>query len=646
MSNRLALEDSPYLQQHKNNPIDWFPWCDEAFLIAKNENKPIFISIGCSSCHWCHVMEKEVFEDEKIAKFVNDHFICIKVDREERPDIDKHYQEVYQLLNRRAGGWPTSIFATPENKAFYAGTYIPLHSRGGDVNMIGFSEITKIIAEKIAENNEQIFKNADEIESFLRPTDHPKEATKLTEDIYKNFLLQAERNFEKTYGGFSHSPKFPHTATLNALLDISLLYANNDANKMLTFTLDNMIKGGLYDLVEGGFCRYSTDEKWLVPHFEKMTYDNALLCELYTKTYLKCKENNYLHVAKQTADFMLKSMQENNLFYSASDADSDEGEGHYFTYTKDEVLLALQKHGYESNEISTILKLLHVSDKGNFDGRNIIRYEESVQSEWFANVMNILNSIRASRKYPFIDKKVQTSWNAMMIKALFVLSKVDRKYNNIAKEHLNMLLKTMFIDGELYHSTLIHKTPKIKAFLEDYAYIGVALITAYEATSDELYLIHAQRFANKALEEFYDNGRWFFSKGEFTTQAEISDNTYPSTVSVMIDLLLSLGSLVEEKYRTFAFKTLEYNSYELGRKPIYTPYMLSQMLRYLKGDRIIKSNNNNLHNNAADIAHIRYPFILKQINTEDDFLVCGTNSCFANTKDVTKLEEIIIKSIF
>ncbi len=651
MQNRLAYEDSPYLQQHKNNPIDWFPWCDEAFETAQKENKPIFISIGYSSCHWCHVMEKEVFENEEIAKFVNAHFICIKVDREERPDIDKHYQEVYQLLNRRSGGWPTSIFATPQNKPFFAGTYIPPYTKEEVTNSIGFSEITKVIAEKIAQNDTQLFKNADEVVNFLKPSEHSKEATKLNEDFYKNFLVQAERNFEKTYGGFSHSPKFPHTATLNTLLNIATLYENKEAKKMVTFTLDNMIKGGMYDLVEGGFCRYSTDEKWLVPHFEKMTYDNALLCELYTKAYLACevpagyKEENYLHVAKKTADFMLSSMQENNLFYSASDADSDEGEGSYFTYAKEEVCSALEKHGYEKNEIASIIKHLHVSDHGNFEERNIIRYEESVKSEWYENVINILSSLREQREYPFIDKKVQTSWNAMMIKALFTLSNIDLRYKEIAITHMDALLKTMFIDGELYHSTLIHKAPKVKAFLEDYAYIGVALIAAYEVSCDELYLIHAQRFANKALEEFYDKGRWFFSKGEFTTQAQISDNTYPSTVSVMIDLLLSLGSLVEEKYRTFAFKTLEYNSYDLGRKPIFAPYMLDQMLRYLKEDRVIKSNSKNLQMSSIDIAHINYPYILKKATMDEDFLVCGTNSCFANTKESTKLQELILNSL-
>jgi hypothetical protein len=643
MKNKLQYEDSPYLRQHKNNPIDWYPWCDEAFEKAKNENKPIFISIGYSSCHWCHVMEHEVFENETVAEFVNEHFICIKVDREERPDIDKHYQEVYQLLNRRAGGWPTSIFATPQNKPFYAGTYIPLNNRE---QMLGFSEITKIIAEKIAKKDEQLFKNADEIVNYLKPSDHPQKATKLHEDFYKNFLLQVKNNYESVYGGFSHSPKFPQTATLTTLLNIFSLYGEQEAKDIVEKTLSTMCLGGMYDLVQGGFCRYSTDEKWLIPHFEKMTYDNALLCELYTKMYFTCKDENYLTIAKESADFMLQYMQEDNLFYSASDADDEGGEGFYFTYTYDEVYDALLEANFDENEIPSILQALHISHKGNFEERNIIRYEESKKNDWYPKVISVLASIRETRTYPFIDKKVQTSWNAMMIKALFALGKTDERYCEIAKKHLDRLLETMFLDGELYHATLIHKVPKIKAFLEDYAFLGSALISAYEATSEELYLIYAQRFANKALEEFYDNGRWFFSKGEFTTQAEIGDNTYPSSVSVMIDLLLSLGSFVEDKYRVFAFKTLEYNSYELGRRPLYYPYMLSQMIRYLKGDRIIKTSSKNLKNNASTIASINYPYILQYTTQSEEFLVCGQESCFANTHNATELDSIINKSIF
>jgi uncharacterized protein len=645
MKNRLQYEDSPYLRQHENNPIDWYPWCDEAFEKAKNENKPIFISIGYSSCHWCHVMEEEVFENETAATFVNEHFVCIKVDREERPDIDKHYQEVYQLLNRRAGGWPTSIFATPLNKPFFAGTYLPLHNKE-NMNVLGFIEITKVIAEKIANNDVQLFKNADEIVNYLKPTEHPKEATKLSEDFHKTFVIQAQRNFEKNFGGFSNAPKFPHAATLTTLLNISMLYKDDSAKEMLMHTLDNMTKGGIYDLVQGGFCRYSTDDEWLIPHFEKMTYDNALLCELYTKAYFACKEEKYLKIAQESAQFMLKFMQEDNLFYSASDADGKDGEGSYFTYTQEEIQEKLEHNGYSKTAILAICKTLHVTQNGNFEDRNIIRYEESIKTPWYTDVMKILADIREQKEYPFIDKKVQTSWNAMMIKALFTLSKADHTYINIAKEHLDALLQSMYLNGELYHSTLIHKTPKVKAFLEDYAFMGTALIEAYEATGEEIYLIHAQRFANSALEQFYDKGRWFFSKGEFTTQAETSDNTYPSSVSVMIDLLLSLGSLVEEKYTTFAFKTLEYNSYDLGRRPIYTPYMLSMMLRYLKGDRIIKSNTENLQNTATTLASLSYPFIIKHASTEHDFLICGQSSCFANTKNVDELESLIEKSIF
>ena len=402
----------------------------------------------------------------------------------------------------------------------------------------------------------------------------------------------------------------------------------------------------MYDLVEGGFCRYSTDEKWLIPHFEKMTYDNALLCELYTKASLTCKKENYLQIAKECADFMLEFMQESNLFYSASDADSKEGEGFYYTYSYDEAVALLSNYGYELEEISTILKTLHVSPKGNFEERNIIRFEELKKPHWYDKVIVLLRKKRQERHYPFIDKKVQTSWNAMMIKALFSLGKIDTKYIKIGKQHLDALLKTMYLDNELYHSTLIHKEPKVKAFLEDYAFMGTALITAYEATLDEIYLIWAQRFANKALEEFYDKGRWFFSKGEFTTEAEISDNTYPSTIGVMIDLLLSLGSLTEEKYTHFAFKTLEYNSYNLSRKPIHAPYMLNQMLRYLKGDRIVKSNATNLQKFSTEIANVKYPYILKHASTNDDFLICGDTSCFANIHNIQKLDETINNSIF
>jgi len=643
MSNRLANEDSPYLQQHKDNPVDWWPWCDEAFERAETENKAIFISIGYSSCHWCHVMEEKVFENEECAKILNENFISIKVDREERPDIDKYYQEVHMLLNRRAGGWPTSIFCTPQNKPFFAGTYIPPESYSGSVEGMGFKELTRLITSKIKTMDPKLFENADEIEGFLHRQEHPKEATVLKEDFYKNLLLQAKNNYDTRNGGFSDKPKFPHASTLSALMVIDRLYNDASAKAMITNTLSNMIKGGMYDLVDGGFCRYSVDEKWLVPHFEKMLYDNALLCGIYTEAYLLYDDNQYLHTAKEIADFWFNFMSEDDLFYSASDADSEGREGAYFVYRYDEVYTALVQNGYE--DAKAMCEAMHVTHYGNFEGRNIIRFEKEIP-KWFYDIQPLLQKIRQKREYPFIDKKVQTSWSAMMINALFKLGTIDEKYKKKAIKSLNKLLETMFIDGNLFHTTLIHKKPKVEAFLEDYAFLAQALLTAFQSTQNEIYLIHAQRFINKALEEFYNKGVWNFSSGEFAVKAEITDTTYTSSVSIMLDNLMTLATLLEdEKYKHFAFKTMEYNSYELGRRPIYYPYMLIQALRYVKGDRVIKTSEQNIYNYAYELAKIKYPFTLLKRSESDDFMVCGDKSCFANTEDTDQINQLIEQSL-
>ncbi|MDD5156903.1 thioredoxin domain-containing protein [Sulfurimonas sp.] len=643
MSNRLEKEDSPYLQQHKENPVDWYPWCDEAFKKAKDENRAIFISIGYSSCHWCHVMEENVFENSVCADILNASFVCIKVDREERPDIDKHYQEVYTLLNRRAGGWPTSIFCTPENKPFFAGTYIPPESREGSVEGMGFIELTKLIADKISQNDEQIIKNAEEIESFLNHKEHPKEATILKEDIVKNFMLQAKNNYDTKYGGFSTAPKFPHASTLGTLLIIDKLYDDPSAKAMVLNTLRNMKKGGMYDLVDGGFCRYSVDNEWLVPHFEKMLYDNALLCELYTNAYLTYKDDSFLQTAKEIAEFWNNHMSEDELFYSASDADSESKEGTYFVYSYDEVYKVLKENNYTN--IDEILSQLSITKDGNFEGKNIIRFRDTDMPHGFENIKFLLQKLRAKREYPFIDKKIQTSWSSMMIKALFTLGELDSSYKQKAIKNLDALLDTMFKDTKLYHTTLIHKNPKIEAFLEDYAYLSQALIAAFNSTQNELYLIKAQHFTNLALEKFYNKGTWKFSIGEFETKAEISDNTYMSSIAIIIDALLSLSTLLEdEKYAHFAYKTLEYNSFELARRPIIYPYMLRQMLRHLKGDRVIKSSIKNLEQNALELSSLKYPFIQKKATNESGFMVCGASSCFAQTNEHNKINDIIKNS--
>ena len=337
-------------------------------------------------------------------------------------------------------------------------------------------------------------------------------------------------------------------------------------------------------------------------------------------------------------------MSEDNLFYSASDADSEGEEGTYFVYSYEEVYQTLKDSGYK--EIERMCHQMSLSHDGNFEGKNIIRLENGEIPEWFKDVKILLQKLRQSREYPFIDKKVQTSWSAMMINSLFKLSAIDNSYKEKAIKSLDVLLETMFLEGKLYHTTLIHKKPKVKAFLEDYAFLSQALITAYQYTQDELYLIHAQRLVNKALEEFYDKGVWSFSVGEFTTKAETSDNTYTSSISIILDSLISLSTLLEdEKYAHFAFKTMEYNSYELGRKPIYFPYMLTQVFRYLKGDRIIKSTTHNLLYNLQQLADIEYPFVHYKSSDDKNFMICGDKSCFANSDDLGMLNKMIEKSL-
>jgi uncharacterized protein YyaL (SSP411 family) len=588
-------------------------------------------------------MEENVFENKECADILNKHFVSIKIDREERPDLDKHYQEVYQLLNRRGGGWPTSIFCTPQNKPFFAGTYIPPHSQGGSIQGMGFIELTNLIAQKIDENDPKLFQNADEVESFINNYEHPKEATVLKEDFYKNYLLQVKNNYEPKFGGFSTSPKFPQVNTLNTLLCIDRLYDDKSARAMLLDTLENMSKGGMYDLIDGGFCRYSVDERWLVPHFEKMLYDNALLCELYAKTYLIYKDDKHIRIAKEIAEFWLNFMSEDGLFYSASDADSEGEEGTYFVYEYDEVKSALTKHGLK--DVDKILDQLSVTQNGNFEGKNIIRIEKEIP-ENFDEIKIVLQNIRKTRKYPFCDKKVQTSWSAMMIKSLFILGSIDNKYNKIAVDSLNTLLQTIYIDEKLYHTTLIGKEPKIEAFLEDYAFLADAIITAYKFTGKDIYLIQAQRLINTALEKYYKTGVWNFSDQDFEVKAEIYDNTYTSSVAVILDAMFSLSILIEdEKYAHFAFKTLEYNSYELARRPVLYPKMLEQTLRYVKGDRVIKSDQDNLNSNIFDLSSIKYPFTLLKSDTNEEFLICGDKSCYASTKNVKDLNKLIINYI-
>ncbi|WP_200762325.1 thioredoxin domain-containing protein [Nitrosophilus alvini] len=639
MPNRLVNEDSPYLKQHADNPVDWWPWCEEAFEKALKEKKPIFLSIGYSSCHWCHVMEKEVFENAEIAKFLNEHFISVKVDKEERPDIDKYYQEVYQLLNQRPGGWPTSIFLTHDKKPFFAGTYIPPEPK---YNMMGFMQLIEKIASMYKEDPKELIKHAREIERFIKGGAEPVKAVKFDATITKKFIEAAKKHFDKKYGGFSPPPKFPQTSLINMLLNIYRLENDKDALEMAEFTLKNMAKGGIRDLVDGGFCRYSVDDKWLVPHFEKMTYDNALLAETYLKAYFTTKDDFYKNVAFETLDFMLEKMSEKNLFFSSSDADSDNEEGKYYVYKYDEIIKAFKNAGFNDKEIKEVCEKLSITKNGNFEGKIIIRNESLQDFSWLEGVLTVLKELRKNKDYPQIDKKVITSWNAMMIKTLFIASRTDLKYFEPAQEAINALLKKMYIDNHLYHSALIDGEPKIKAFLEDYAYLADALLEAYKTTLNESYLLLAQKLTNEALIEYFDEGRWYFSKGEFTIYAEESDTTYPSSGAKIVSVMLSLGSLIDEKYRHFSFKSLEYYSGKIMKHLLYAGLFAEDIVRLIYEDKIIKSNRDNLFKCTEKIDYVPYPFTLLKADEEaKGYMLCGIRNCYASENDCKKIIEHI-----
>ncbi len=642
MANRLKNEHSPYLQQHANNPVDWYPWGDEAFEKAKKENKAIFLSIGYSSCHWCHVMEEESFEDIPTAEILNKNFISIKVDREERPDIDKHFQAVYQLMNSTSGGWPTSIFLTQELKPFYSATYIPDEPKYG---MMSFSSLLEVISDKYKNEKPLLTQKADEVLGFLKPKNDKIEATKLDLSIIDRFTNHAKQLFDNIDGGFNKAPKFPQSSILNLLLDIHRITNDKDTLDMALSSLSAMARGGLRDLVDGGFCRYSTDDLWLVPHFEKMTYDNALLSEVYLKAYHATGDKFYKDISFETIDFMIDYMSEDSLFYSASDADTEGVEGKYFVYSYDEVVQAFTKASIPSHDIQALLNSLNITKDGNFESQNIIRLNDAKDTDipHFKNAIKILQKIRKDRIYPFIDKKIIVSWNAMMIKSIFRASRVDSSYLKGAIQSLDNLLDSMYINSQLYHSTLIGKKPKIKAFLEDYAYLIETLVEAYQTTLDERYLVIATKLTNSAIEQYFDNGRWKFSRGEFETDADIYDSSYSSSLAIMLSGLMSISSLVDVVYKKFVFKTLEIYSYDVMRQPLSTPSMSRMIIRYLKDDIIIKAKEKKLKPHTKDLDNLPHPFSLLRNDTNDGFMLCNSSACFGQEKDFDGVLDVLSK---
>jgi len=640
--NQLQYEDSPYLQQHKSNPLNWYPWGDEAFDKAKKENKLIFLSIGYSTCHWCHVMEEESFENEKISSFINERFISIKVDREEKPHLDSYYQEVYQLLNQRGGGWPLSVILTPEKKVFFVATYIP------SVEKNGYKGITNVFGEVydfFKKNPDKVNEQAELIEKAIKDGKNKKiKNVSLDLKIIDKYIKDVNASFDYEENGIGIAPKFPHASTIETLLDIYLINKNKLGLDMATKMLKSMANGGIYDQIEGGFYRYSVDEAWMIPHFEKMLYTNAELLSAYTKAYLITKDDFYKNIADEINEFVKKRFEKNNLLYSASDADSlvgkEKEEGAYFVFDYVQSYDYLKENGITN--IDEALLYLNITEDGNFEHQmsNPFLSDED-RPKNLQKIKKLLIELRYKKPYPFIDNKILISWNAMYISSLFVASYIDVEYKNQAIKYIDSLIENLYVKDELYHQIIIGKKPKEKALLEDYAFFVEALLKAYNETLDKKYLNLAVKLNAKAMKDFYENDSFIMSVDDFKIQTPLHDSAYKSSISIMIDNLLRISILTNDLDIQHKVKLIIDNiKYKLSSSPSSMSYLLRSFISYEKGYILLKAKKGKIEGNFTN-----YPFFLRQTNDEKLYLACRINVCFAFSKDRKEIVELISKDL-
>ncbi|MEJ5286366.1 MAG: thioredoxin domain-containing protein [Bacteroidota bacterium] len=554
--NRLAKEKSPYLQQHAHNPVDWYPWCDEAFEIAKKLDKPIFLSIGYSTCHWCHVMERESFDDEEVAEVLNDVFVCIKVDREERPDIDAFYMKVCQMMTG-SGGWPLTIIMTPDKKPFFAGTYFPKETR---YNRIGIVDLALNVKNVWTNRRADVENSANSLIEYLKQKNDKSNIDYLSENYLEEAFQSLRFAFDKVYGGFGSAPKFPTPQNLLFLLDYFALKNEQTAMQMVEETLVKMRLGGIFDHIGFGFHRYSTDIKWLVPHFEKMLYDQAMLLYTYSKAYQITKNQFYLNVSNEIVEYVLRELLfENKAFYSSEDADSEGEEGKFYLFEYEELQKIL------GDEFELFSKVFNVQPSGNFEdffgenvNKNILHLSKVIPEladELLISPKDLENKIdlwrkvifdyREKREKPFKDKKIMTDWNGLMIAGLSAYYSVTKRrdileilvnYLSFFKDHL---LKG---DGSIFH-LYIDNQAKVDGFLDDYAFSIFGFIEVFESTMKSEFLEMAKSLLDVSIVKFWsdDENAFYFTSNDKCETAintlEFFDGAVPSGNSVMFYVL-------------------------------------------------------------------------------------------------------------
>ena len=644
-TNALINEDSPYLKQHVHNPVNWYPWGKEAFEKAKKENKLIFLSIGYSTCHWCHVMEDESFKNEAVAKLLNNDYVSIKVDREEYPQIDKKYQQLFMSVYGKRGGWPLTVFMSPEAEAFHLETYIPVEEAYG---LDGMLKMLPGFAKMYKEDQNNFVKLVDEHTKLLKEGSKKKSLkNKLTLSVIDQYMKEIEEEFDSKNGGFAKKPKFPEASKLALLLDIYKIYGNKEALDMAEFTLQKMAESGIYDQIGGGFFRYTTDKYWQMPHFEKMLYTNAELIPVYVTLYELTKKPLYKRVLSETIDQIESYFMQGGVYFSASDADSEGEEGGYFIYNYEEVKQALLDQKMKEMDVEKALAYLGIEEDGNIDGElSLAHITSSKEPLKLEEVKAYLKKLSAKRAFPFVDKKINTAWNAMMIKALFSASKLDEKYLELGKTRLKALLKLMRSEDTLYHQTLLGKEPKQKALLEDYAFMMDALIEGYLKIHNKEYLLALKKLAKETESKFYKNEIWYLSDDGIDAVADFDDRYYTSALSMILEDFVRLASLTEElEFNEVVKKTLKESAAVLESNPSKAPKLLHLFLRLKMGDVIIKSTLDNLLHSRGEMESMQYPFVLSKTEDTEKYLACRVNSCFAYDKNITALIEKINKML-
>ena len=589
MPNHLIHETSPYLLQHAHNPVDWYPWGEEAFEKARRENKPVLLSIGYSACHWCHVMAHESFEDEQIAKLMNDLFVNIKVDREERPDLDQIYMNAVQMMTHH-GGWPMTVFLTPDAVPFYGGTYFPPQDR---YNIPGFPRILISVAEAYRDRQDDIRETGTSLVRELQRlsatsgSDLPIEV-ELLDAAYTGTV----RNYDSVNGGFGGAPKFPPAMALEFLLRTYARRGNREALQIVKQTCQKMANGGIYDQLGGGFHRYSTDAKWLVPHFEKMLYDNALLSRLYLHYFQVSQDESARRTVEGILDYVLREMTDpSGGFYSTQDADSEGHEGKFFVWDLDEINTALGQ-----TAAALFSDYYNITASGNFEGKNIPNITRSLEDVAVAHNISvaelqaslneskrILFELRETRVKPDRDEKILTAWNGLMLasfaEAGVILDRSD--YTDAARRNAEFVLSNLRQDGVLLR-TWKNGVAKFNGYLEDYAFLIEGLVTLFETTGEFLWLEEARGLTERMIEQFWDkDGGGFFFTGKshedlIVRSKDYFDNATPSGNSVAALVLLRLAILTgEEGYRELATTIIQEIGDSIRRYPSGFGYALA-----------------------------------------------------------------------